>query len=299
MTHNKKIILILFLTLFSQNVFASNFSNQLDLSLSFGSREDNLDWNVASDITGSQTPNILSELSWSDLKTDEISLQGKYYFSGRNLNDWIVDFGLKGGVINSGKNQDSDYSGNNRTLEFSRSNNNSSDGSVIDFNIALGKKIASPMLSNKFIKTNFLPIFGYALKKQNLRITDGFQTIPADGEFDNLHSTYNAAWHSFFVGSYLDHKIYQNNLISFLAKFHYGKYSSDANWNLRSDFAHPISFSQEVSSITGYELQAQYQLHITNNIAFNTTYSYQKFSGKDGIDTIFFSNGTSSNTKLN
>ena len=103
------------------------FPLETDFTLSAGYRVDDLDWSIAGNINGNN-PNVLSELTWDDVESYQVKLQGNFV--------WPNIIALKGyvnyGWIFDGDNQDSDYLGDNRTLEFSRSNNSTDDDYVWD-----------------------------------------------------------------------------------------------------------------------------------------------------------------------
>ena len=106
---------------------------QTEFLLSTGYRVDDLDWNIAGDINGNN-PNIISELTWKDLESFQLKMAGKTTFQqllmlrGSLAYSWIFD----------GENQDSDYAGDNRTFEYSRSNNNSDEGNMLDASFGIG-----------------------------------------------------------------------------------------------------------------------------------------------------------------
>ncbi len=87
---------------------------ETDFTLSTGYRSDDLDWNIAGDINGNN-PNVLSELTWDDVESYQVKLQGSIV--------WPNIIALRGyanyGWVFDGDNQDSDYLGDNRTFEFS------------------------------------------------------------------------------------------------------------------------------------------------------------------------------------
>ena len=89
-----------------------------------GYRIDQLDWNIAGNNAGTN-PNILSELTWKDLEIYQVQFKPSVTLG--NSHRGGVRYHLRGmlgwGSIVDGSNQDSDYAGDNRTLEFSRSNN--------------------------------------------------------------------------------------------------------------------------------------------------------------------------------
>ena len=135
------------------------------LEFSGGYRTDNLDWNIAGNVNGTD-PNVLSELTWSDLQIFQIGvgatalINKAIYLRGSLSFGWILD----------GDNQDSDYSGNDRTEEWSRSNNGS-DGNVSDASLGLGYQLK--LASGRFRLT---PLVGYSYSAQYLNIKDGVQT---------------------------------------------------------------------------------------------------------------------------
>ena len=104
-----------------------------DLEFSAGYRKDNLDWNIAGDINGNN-PNILSELTWSDIDIFQIKAGIRSVFNKVFYVRGAIDYGS----IFDGANQDSDYDGDNRTLEYSRSNNSTDQGSVWDATLGIG-----------------------------------------------------------------------------------------------------------------------------------------------------------------
>ena len=109
-----------------------------DLDLSGAQRTDQFDWNIHG-TPSSNNINILSELTWKDLEINEIGAKAKIVMVNNK-----VPFGgmVKGsahyGQIISGENQDSDYGTDNRTSEWSRSNNQSDKGDVWGSSIAGG-----------------------------------------------------------------------------------------------------------------------------------------------------------------
>ena len=103
--------------------------------LSAGYRTDSLSWSIAGDNNGHYV-NILSELKWSDLTIYQLKLSNRTVIQERFLLRGHLDFG----VVRSGSNRDSDYDGDDRTLEFSRSINGVSGNDVWDGSIGIGPR---------------------------------------------------------------------------------------------------------------------------------------------------------------
>lgn len=266
---------------------------QIEFYASTGYRHDKLDWTIAAP---SGTPNILSELTWDNLEIAVIEVG----MSMHTASNWVVDARLSYGTILDGKNQDSDYLGNNRTQEFSRSNNNADEGNTLDVNVGFGYQLdiipsgyyAKPWLS-------ITPKVGASFNAQNLKILNGFQTIPATGNFGGLDSSYDASWYGPWVGFDTELSIADQFSISTSFEYHYAFYEATANWNLRTDLAKPISFEHEAEGV-GYVASIGSEYRITPDFFINLSVNYQKWKAdRKGIDTVFTSAGNVLETKFN
>lgn len=283
----------------------------LDVQLAAGYRQDQLDWNIAGTPQGTD-PNILSELSWDDLEIFQVRAKGRAIIG-------IVDFPyfdtcLKGstgyGWIVDGENQDSDFAGDNRTLEFSRSNNKGDEGDVFDASFALGPRFR--VREERLLVT---PFVGYSYHQQNLSLTDGLQTIsnqaqadaafgpdvvvlPPLGPIPGLDSTYEAQWYGPWLGLDLEIRPSSRLTLTGSAEYHWASYEAKADWNLRSDFAHPTSFDHHADA-EGIVLSAAAALEVGERWSMELSYDYQDWQAEDGRDRVFFTDGTVGVTRLN
>ncbi|MDP2690222.1 MAG: hypothetical protein Q8P48_08935, partial [Deltaproteobacteria bacterium] len=255
--------------------------NGLELDVLAGLRVDQFDWNIAGNLNGT-SPNVLSELTWSDLEILELKVRAR-----KTISRLYLRGSLGYGFIFDGANQDSDYDGDDRTLEFSRSNNNAGDGSVWD--ISLGAGYAGWALPAGQGRLRVIPMLGYSLHKQNLTITDGFQTVCTPprcagptGPFGGLDSSYNALWMGPWAGVDID---YGAGKLKVFGSFelHAASYSATADWNLRSDFKHPKSFEHTAD---GYgivlALGADYEL--APEFSVKAGVERQDWRASDGTD---------------
>lgn len=258
-----------------------------EVSLGSGYRKDELNWNIAGNSDGSN-PNILSELKWTGLEIFQVEAKARKDFGDTYLTgyfDW--------GWINDGKNQDSDYNGDDRTQEYSRSNNSGDDGTVWDISTGVGFNITA----YKYTPFKFSPVFGYSYHRQNLTITNGYQTIPHTGPFSGLDSTYNARWYGPWAGADLAYKTDRLTLKG-LFEYHLVEYYATANWNLRSDFAHPKSFEHTAN---GMGIIAELGADVSLGESWGAGFSLdaKRFTTGEGRDRTYFSDGSRSDTKLN
>ena len=263
-----------------------------------GYRVDSLDWNIAGDDSG-LNPNVLSELTWSDLQIYQFGLLG----TAENIATKFKVFSpyllaaVGCGQIVSGKNQDSDYRGDNRTHEFSRSNNHADSGTVFDLSLAGGGKVH---LGDS--RYTLAPLLGFSYYAQNLTMNDGYQTIsdaPSSlGPIAGLNSTYDTAWYGPWLG--LDATAFLSRAWTLNAgiEFHRLYYQAKANWNLRSDLAHPKSFEHEGNGYGMiFHLGSAYAL--TSRLKLTVAADLRRFSIRDGIDRIFSTDGQMGTSRLN
>ena len=268
---------------------------ETEFIFSAGYRRDDLDWNIAGDTNGNN-PNILSELTWDDLEIFQLKFQNKtvipniFYLRAAVSYGWIYD----------GEVQDSDYAGDNRTFEFSRSNNSADDGDVWDASVGIGYPLR---LGVNEIWT-ITPLVGYSYHEQNLTITDGKQTIPPLGSFPGLDSTYETQWKGPWIGLDLHIKAKKAETWPqriepyFSIEYHWADYDAEADWNLRPDFEHPKSFEHEADG-NGWIAGVGFNFFFNPNLLLNFNYDYQDWSTDDGTNKVFFANGTTAKTRLN
>ena len=267
---------------------------QTEFLLSTGYRVDDIDWNIAGDINGNN-PNIISELEWEGLESFQLKIANKtvlnqlFLLRGSLAYGWIFD----------GENQDSDYAGDDRTFEFSRSNNNSDKGNMLDASFGLGWQFS-------FGRSDFVmaPVIGYSYHEQNLTMTDGYQTIPPSGPFPGLDSTYETEWKGPFIGLDFTFRTDEKNKITpeietfITIEYHWADFYAEADWNLRTDFAHPKSYEHEADG-HGFILNTGLKFIFNYHWLLNINLDYQNWSTDPGIIRFFNADGTTPKQRLN
>lgn len=276
--------------------------SKTSFSMEAGVRRDNFDWNIASDTTGTSTPNILSELTWTDIQLYEVATHLRHV-EPTNIS-WLpggvlFDAKLTAGFVNSGENQDSDYNGDNRTLEFSRSNNESSGGYALSGKVAVGYQfdLGHEINYPSYTFLTLTPLIGYGWHTQEYEMTDGVQTIPAFGAFSGLNSTYTSTWSGPFLG--LEAGIEgRKHMLTLRGEYHLLDFVGEGVWNLRGDFAQDPSFRDEAEG-TGIELNLGYSYAIDTRYEFTIDLSHAQREATDGNSETFFSNGNVTEIKFN
>lgn len=281
------------------SALAADRLDRIDLEfINVGSRVDQFDWNIAGI---DNSPNIISELSWEDLEITEINAKGRIIMLNNRVPfGGTVRGSISYGEIQSGTNQDSDFGLDNRTNEWSRSNNQADDGEVWD--ITLGGGLVFHTANRKLMIS---PLVGGSYHSQDLTIHNGYQTISQDnpfspdpaedpppvGPFAGLASSYDAEWRSGWVGVDLEFQATPSFGLLGSLELHSAEYDAAANWNLRSDFNHPKSFTHHSSEAGG--VVAGFGTRFgAGNLLLNLDLRYQKWRAQDGIAKFYLSDGS-------
>lgn len=300
--------LCFFLSFSAQAADAKRFK-KANVDLSLGYRVDQLDWNIGRDISGG-SPNIFSELEWKDLNVWQIKLDGELelinHDFGHSTTIVIAEVGY--GKIVSGDNQDSDYAGDNRTLEWSRSNNDAGDGNTLDLSAAFGLRF--PFFNSRFSVT---PLVGYAFNRQELTMSKGFQTVSDQtnydllfssggpsplGAFSGLNSNYDANWWGQWLGLDVDFDFSPSLKVGAGLEYHWIDYFAEANWNLRDEFAHPVSFEHEAKG-RGLVVDLALDYLFSENWALSFLGRYSDFETGAGTDRTYLDGGGTGLQRLN
>lgn len=275
-------------------------------SLSSGYRADALDWNIASDFSGN-TPNILSELTWDDVQIFQISAESELVRPVRERVSAVLLGRAAYGWVLAGDNQDSDYAGDNRTLEWSRSNNDAGDGHVLDLEGGMGLRFR---LDNE--KWYLMPVVGYSYYEQDLVMQGGYQTLSEStiatsngfpspipiGAFPGLDSSYLAWWFGPWLGLQGDWQQSEKVSWDFLLRWHKIDFRAEADWNLRTDLKHPVSFEQEAEG-DGVSINAGMRYLLVEKWRLGADISYLDLQAADGLDVVYLDSGAIGGTRLN
>ncbi|MDA8164061.1 MAG: hypothetical protein M0017_03370 [Desulfobacteraceae bacterium] len=270
----------------------ADYIDSLEVGIDTGYRVDDLDFNIAG---SNGNPNILSELTWKDLEIYEVGGSGKMTV-GNDYFDFLTYLrgSINYGWILNGENQDSDYLGNNRTGEYSRIITDTKDDNVFDASIGIG-------LQWKFFQDRLAvaPLGGYSYHQQNLRDRNGAFVIPALGPFTGLDSTYQTEWQGPWAG--IDIEVDPIPQFSILGTFeyHWADYDAEANWNLRPDLAHPVSFRHDANDADGIVVKVTGRYALTNRWGVELSYAYQDWQATNGTDTTYGAGGGIGTTTLN
>jgi hypothetical protein len=276
----------------------------LELGLAAGVRFDRMRWSIAGSPSG-QHPNILSELTWSDVLSHQLSLNGRTRVGSHFYGRGQVNFAW----IESGSLQDSDYHGDNRTQEYSRSVCETNGDHLWDVTAGIGYPFTFPRH-----RTFISPMAGISVHRQSFRITNGQQVISNDPDGDtppvgplssSLSSLYTATWRNLWVGCDLRHEMASSFKAPppmawelSLKYFVLADYSAEADWNLRDNLQHPVSFEHDAKG-NGFSAQLLWLIRIARHMHMSLALNYIHLDTDAGKDKVYKADGTVLTTRLN
>lgn len=261
----------------------------------YGTRSGDLRWNIAG---GNDGPNILSELSYQGLEFTEYRTYASLNFNTGRFKDWRIETSFSAGEASRGNVFDSDFDGDNRQDEYSRSLSSAVGSETTNFELTAGYRIDYTRMFS------VMPMVGFAYNTQFLKMTDGEQLLYTRhggvrlGDFENeLNSHYSTRWTGGFLGLNAGIET-ESHALNLRYKFHMAQYYAEANWNLREDFQHPKSFEHTAFG-TANVLELSYQWRWSDSWSANARAFRESWSTEPGDDTVYLSDGTRAGTQLN
>jgi hypothetical protein len=247
------------------------------ISLYSGYASQDFRWSIAGNYQG-QNPNIYSELTWKDLHAAVAGATSAFTIHKR----WSATVEAGSSFTFSGQVTDADYTGDNRTGRSYFGLFNSNKG--ISYWAGL-----KPFYSLVHKKNFHLLVFaGYGYQFQNLRILENAKdsSIIASG----LNSSYRTRMHGPLLGFKLGYQLAPRLALSFVPEYGWLNYSGRADWNLVSNFKHPLSFEHRAS---GFEWKGRLQLSykFDKDISAFVGFDHRRLEINGGDDLLYLSDG--------
>lgn len=284
----------------SQRNFTLWKRSAFNTALGMSRRTGNLSWSIASDMSGKRAPNVLSELSYEGLEIRGFEVQSSVSFFGGLLDDSFLDVRLHRGVITGGETRDSDYDGDNKTQEYSRSLSVNTGDFVADYSVAYGFNI----LNKQGVSASALA--GYSLHQQYVRKQNAVKVAPdtdlvLGDAIEGLNSTYQSQWQGPWLGTSVS--LHGNkHRLKLQGEIHSALYYAEADWNLRDSFKHPKSFEHNASGL-GWVVDVSYAYTFDfsqgNKTTLGLSYRAEEWATEEGVDTLYLASGEVVSTRLN
>lgn len=256
----------------------------LNFGIEGGYRTSQLKWSTGID---GIAPTVISQLEWKDVNGYEVQPSMEYTQKSGMLKGLNLQASVNKSMTTSGKNRDSDY---DITGEVSRSASNSDDGHSEGFSASIGYAFNFTGDRKKDV-TRFTALVGYQLQNQKFADTDGNQIIPAIGSFAGEHSTYEAEFSMPFIGADLYTEFADVHSLKISGKVSRASLNGTGGWNLRTDLAHPDSFTQDADG-WAFMFGAKYGWTFYPDLKLTLAANLNYFKARDGNNRLYFADGT-------
>lgn len=279
---NIKFILSGAFALFYQASVSQEINSNLNLKPYLGYHYSDFDWSIAGNSAGN-SPNILSELIWTNLQGPSVGLDISYRISKRL--SCIISSQYT--TITKGRVEDSDYADDDRENVFYYDVFNADKGYLYDLSSEISYRLA------EFRQLSLHPMLGISYKQQTFFLLEREINLESVG----LNSNYKVknVGINFGANIILTKRGFQLGL-KILAGFY--QYSAKANWNLIPEFAKPVSFVHDANS-TSLSGDLNLSIPLNNRLWLEFDVKLKQTKTHSGNDTAYFINQSSERTKFN
>jgi hypothetical protein len=260
---------------------AQDLPRKLQLSVTAGYRQENLQWSIAGNANG-QNPNVLSALRWQSVAGPVTGIRLQYNF----FNSCQLEGEYERTFFLSGKVYDTDYGGNDRTNIVYAQQFNTNKGGADRWLVGIGYQL--PVIR----KFSITPSAGYGLFHQALYLVGN--TVP----INDLNSSYKTRWSGPYGQLLCVTELTKKLSMNAGLRYNQVRYRASANWNLIREFSHPESFRHTANGY-GINIHAALLYHASKMHSIGIKGSYSRWQTGRGIDELYLASGGSEQTQLN
>lgn len=270
---------LLFFALLSAGQWASG--QGWEAVVSGGYHQENFRWSIAGNSAG-QAPNIYSELKWRRVGGQAVEAALRYGLGRR----WV--FFAEGSRVftRTGRVSDKDYAGDNRTATLYNQEFAGSNGYSYAFSAGGGYRLWPGR------RLELTPYAGFGGSGEHLTITD------PGGLYGFLNSYYQTSWYGPLVRATASWRLGGRWRVSGSATYHQVSYRAKADWNLISDFSHPVSFRHRADGY-GVEGELDVQYRIGRRLGLMLAADAFRWETGKGIDELYHPDAAEQQTQLN
>ncbi|MCW8195020.1 hypothetical protein F6455_09500 [Proteobacteria bacterium 005FR1] len=284
----------------------------LTLSLQpwLGASHNDLSWNIAQDLSGTLAPNVLSELTFEDVRAYQVGLAGdlRAEFFRPDL-QLLVEGEASLASIERGTSTDADFLRDNRALIGSLSKADIEGDEAEAWSAGIGFSYA--LVPDAHI---IGLIAGAYRQDSDINFRNGRQLI-VNADFipgvsidaltrnlqQRLDSNYLAEWSGSWVAGQYEFRR-QDWSLHLRYQQYRGDYYGEGRWNLRAEGRFPLqqprSFSHDADSAgESWEVELEYRLG--ERSALHVQWAAGEWDTGRGLARIFFADGTVARTRLN
>jgi len=271
------LILRVFVFIFFLNLFSYSFCQSSNVEIKFSPRigisEEKTSWAISGDLHGNK-PNIMSELVWNN--NNIVTGIENFIF----WNNFVLKTDLSTSYTYSGYGTDSDYASDNREDLIYSGKFSSKNSSSLAIKVATEYAVTRNRLYFNL---------GYSLISYKDKLSHG--KIGSSSYRWGLKGPLLGFRYHFFNDSKWNVSI-ANELL-------FVKYHAKADWILRDDLKHPLSYSHNLSANWAMDISTVWIYNLNDKVSIGLNGKYFIYDGKRGIDTTFLKSGVELVTQLN
>ncbi|MGN6493455.1 MAG: hypothetical protein ACTHLE_15750 [Agriterribacter sp.] len=280
---------LIIMALLQINVCFSQHQSSINISAEAAGYVSSMRFSIAGNLQGN-SPNILSELTWSNLQYFGGGIKASYRIAHR----WQMYTGLMYGSAIKGDVSDIDYVDDNRkgiTSELYHSSHNSR---LLTANA--GWAFTVWQNNNWAIKAGL----DYTFQKQKLYILNypGSNYSNDESYAEGLYSYYSTAWNQYGISTSAAFRKLKNTDIEVTGIAAYCHQQAYGNWNLKQQYQHPKSFTHNSKGIA-IQNRLTARFNKTKRVRPYLAYGFVFLHTKNGIDKLYLQTGRIAYTKLN
>ena len=243
-------------------------------------RADSFDWSEGE-------PGVWeSVLDWNTLLILQVGLELEALLEDDEGTGFTFAGAFSVGRIVGGDNSDKDYvSGNLVSESFS-----DVEGDVNDWRAEVGYRFRKDEFS--LGRTWYFDILaGYSQHNMDLDNRDLHATVPVNRSFSGDVASYDSTWEGPYLG--VQGMLDVSGPLVFYGRLTISKtdFSGVADWKLRDDFAHPVSFEQEADG-WGTSMRAGAGYRVSESVTLTGTLLLDAMVAEDGRDRTYYPDGT-------
>lgn len=255
--------------------------NKWLITISSGYQQQNFHWSIAGNSNG-QNPNVYSELKWRHVSGPSANISVQWYAW-----KWLSVFadGCHTFIL-SGKVDDTDYQSDNRANPVYQGKFDSDKGYLASWSAGIGYSIIHSKIFH------LTPYIGYGVNYQSLFLVDH------SGAFAKLNSNYSTNWQGPLLKMIATLRVSHTVALALDLIYHQVSYHAKADWNLITQFSHPVSYRQAAD---GYGINADARLvySLGQYIMLSIGAGYTNWQTGTGTDRLYLASGQTNSTRLN
>lgn len=275
-----------------------------------GLGQSDLSWNIAQDLSGTITPNVLSELQFEDMRAYRAGLSGSLRAGVIHPDlQLLVEGEASLGRIERGTTTDADFLRDNRALVGSLSEADIEGDEDESWSAGLGFTYALVpeahmvgLIAGAYWQDSDI---NFRNGRQLIANADYFPGVSVDALTRNLQqrldSNYLAEWSGSWLAGQYEFRRQQWSLHLRYQQYR-GEYYGEGRWNLRAEGRFPLqqprSFSHDADS-AGESWQAGLEYRLGEQSALHVQWMSGRWDTDPGLARIFFADGTVARTRLN